>query len=127
MTTIKINESHLGTDATPNQARRLIAYLAAEGYDVEYGDPGPVAQLGDIDDDDWTPALAAAAGTLSIVKISGPHGRGMDAWDVTWVYRDERGNNVGDGRDRVIADSRDEAIRQIADREHYDIDDVTED
>ena len=35
---IRINEQHLGNDATEAQARRMVELLRDEGYDVGYGE-----------------------------------------------------------------------------------------
>lgn len=38
MKTLKINEQHLGSEATEQEARRMIALLIERGYEAEYGD-----------------------------------------------------------------------------------------
>ena len=77
MKTHQINESHLGTDATPDDARAIAAILTTAGYPSEYSSTQgiPTATTGDdgelieIPDDVWFAALdrltvTTAAATL---------------------------------------------------------------
>lgn len=69
MHTHQINESHLGTEATPAQARRMAASLTKLGYPSEYNgthgvssritdqETGEVTEIPDIV---WTEALLRA-------------------------------------------------------------------
>jgi len=50
-----INEIHLGTDATPEDARRMVGALQDMGYDVEYG--ADHLNMNEIADEDWQQAM----------------------------------------------------------------------
>lgn len=56
--TIKINEAHLGNEATRDEAHRVVKFLQLIGYDAEYGQPVFQDERADnVDEDDWTLAL----------------------------------------------------------------------
>jgi hypothetical protein len=53
-----LNEQHLGTDASPEEARRMAAYLTAKGYPTEYTAISPLrSTLDSIPESVWQSAL----------------------------------------------------------------------
>jgi len=64
-TKITMNESNIGTDCTPAQAKQMVAALRDMGHNVAYGESNDIQdadgafELDSINDADWGRALAS--------------------------------------------------------------------
>ena len=55
---MKLNEEHLGGNATKTQSVAMVVKLRTRGYDVEYGTPTHEPNLDEIPAADWQEVLA---------------------------------------------------------------------
>ena len=58
---MKINEEHLGGNATKTQAVAMVVKLRSRGYNVEYGLPGRDEDLNEIPDEEFFEILGEVA------------------------------------------------------------------